>query len=72
MKEGCNGTDSLGGFIRARRLSQILGVSRSTIWRLERAGILPPKISITGSRSVGWRVEEIQEFLKSRRTVDCG
>ena len=56
----------ISGFVRAKELSKVLGVSRSTLWRLNKAGVLPSKISITGSRSVGWRVSEINDFINSR------
>jgi len=56
-------------FVRAKGLCKILGVSRSTLWRMEKNGILPKKISITGARAVGWRSSEIDEFIRSRKAV---
>ena len=67
MKRNQVSIDNLEGFIRVKRLSQLLEVSRSTIWRMEKSGVLPPRVSITGSRSVGWRVGDIKEFLENRR-----
>ncbi len=58
------------GFIRAKELSQALGVSRSTLWRMEKSEILPKKISITGSRAVGWRTDEIIKFVNSRKQIN--
>ena len=56
------------GFVRPKTLIEILDVSRSTLWRMEKAGILPKRVKI-GSRSVGWRADEIEEFVKSRENV---
>jgi len=55
--------------VRANDLCKILGVSRSTLWRMEKNGILPEKISITGARAVGWRSSEINDFVNSRKAV---
>ncbi len=62
-------SDGISGFLRAKDLTNVLGVSRSTLWRLERTGVLPQRVAITGSRAVGWRVSEINDFIKSRESV---
>jgi len=59
----------IAGLVRANDLCKILKVSRSTLWRMEKNGILPEKISITGARAVGWRSSEIDEFIRSRKAV---
>ncbi len=64
---GCLSGDLVDGFIRPARLAEQLGVSRSTVWRMEKAGVLPPKVAITGGRAVGWRVSEVIEFVNSRK-----
>jgi predicted DNA-binding transcriptional regulator AlpA len=48
--------------LRPKSLAETLGISLTTLWRLEKAGKLPPKIRI-GSRSVGWRSDQIQDML---------
>lgn len=48
--------------LRPKLLAETLGISLTTLWRLEKAGNLPPKIRI-GSRSVGWRSDQIQDML---------
>ncbi len=41
------------------------GLSRTTIWRQERAGEFPRRIMIT-SDSVGWIEAEIEQWIKQR------
>ena len=51
--------------IRRQSLAKQLGISLPTLWRMEKAGLLPPKIRI-GLRSVGWRVDDIEKMLDQR------
>jgi len=44
------------------------GTSRTTIWRLERAGEFPRRRQIVGHR-VGWLESEVNEWLASRPVV---
>ncbi len=60
-----NGNNGLSGFVRVKELSTILGVSRSTIFRMERDGILPPKVQIS-QRAVGFRVSDIEAFIEKK------
>jgi predicted DNA-binding transcriptional regulator AlpA len=52
-------------FIRARELSQRLGVSLATVWRWEKKGILPKKRRI-GPNVVGWLAKDIDAHLNIR------
>ena len=49
--------------IRTRELGDMLGVSRATINRWKRKGVLPPSIRL-GPNSVGWRASEIEEWFR--------
>jgi excisionase family DNA binding protein len=51
--------------IRTNELAKRLGVSRTTLWRWERDGVLPPKIRL-GSNSVGWNSRDIDRWIESR------
>jgi len=53
--------------LRIRDVVQLTGISRASIWRLERAGQFPNRISLLGGR-VGWYAQEIQKWIRSRRT----
>ena len=42
------------------------GLSRTTIWRLERDGLFPKRRLLTG-KIVAWDEAEIDEWIRSRR-----
>ena len=46
------------------------GLSKTSIWRLERAGQFPPRIQLS-PRRVGYRREEVEQWLSSRSTVNA-
>ncbi len=57
--------------MRVVRLPDVLarvGLSRSTLWRLIKAGQFPKPIKL-GGRAVGWIEEEIDEWIASRSRV---
>lgn len=51
--------------IRERECKHTSGLSRSTRWRQERAGLFPKRRRIS-SNAVGWLESEIQEWLRTR------
>ena len=53
--------------LRTNEVAEILGVSRVTLWRWERQGLLPAKRKI-GPNTVGWFEDEILAWLASRPT----
>jgi prophage regulatory protein len=42
-----------------------VGLSRSTVWRLESVGKFPPRLRISPGR-VAWRENEIDDFVAGR------
>lgn len=52
------------GLIRPAEVRRLLGISRTTEWRWERLGILPPKFQIS-SRTVAYRREDIRRFVEA-------
>lgn len=54
--------------IRMGELSHMLGVSKTTLWRMEKRGELPQRIKIS-RRVVGWLESDIKEWLKNRPTA---
>ena len=52
--------------MRRREIVALTGLSSSTIARLEARQLFPARVSLSFGR-VGWRVDEIQEGLRSRR-----
>ncbi|WP_136515955.1 AlpA family phage regulatory protein [Geomonas edaphica] len=68
--EKCRNTnrgDNLN-IVRPRDLPALTGLSRTTIWRLERAGDFPKRIRLSVG-AVGYRMADIQAWLDNRQTV---
>ncbi|WP_138430918.1 helix-turn-helix transcriptional regulator [Fodinibius saliphilus] len=55
--------------IRPSELQDILGVTSSTLWRMEKEGRLPARIKIS-ERAVGWRKSDIEEWIANRPDAD--
>ena len=58
--------------LRLREVQQQTRLSKATIYRLLRSGAFPKPIRL-GVRAVGWRTEEIDEWLDGRERAgsDC-
>ncbi len=52
-------------FLRLHDLIERLGISRATVYRWEKDGLLPPRRQI-GPNAVGWLENEIDEFIRGR------
>ena len=52
-------------FIREPEVLNLVGFSRSTLWRRETAGDFPKRRQIS-SRSVGWILSEVLHWIASR------
>lgn len=55
-------------FLREREVSLITGLSRSTRWRLERAGQFPKKRQLSPN-AIGWLESEIRAWMAERTEV---
>ena len=55
-------------FLRIDEVIDKVGLSRPTIWRLERAGEFPRRRQL-GRNSVGWVEEEVEKWMQSRVVV---
>ena len=51
--------------LRPAAAALYIGLSRASLYRLERAGELPPRI-ILGANASGWFREDLDGFLASR------
>jgi len=49
--------------LRAKELCEILSISKTTLWRLERSGVLPASIRYS-KRTTGWLESEIIEYIE--------
>lgn len=54
--------------VRMSRLVEMIGLSRSTIWKLLSQDKFPTPIRL-GSKSIGWRVKDIDEWLQNREEL---
>jgi len=57
-----------GDLILRDELKKLVPLSVTTIWRLERAGQFPRRISISEKR-VAWRRSEIEAWLEQRTSL---
>lgn len=57
--------DTQDRILRSEEVQKIAGVSRTTLWRMERKGLFPSRVPL-GTGSIGWRMSDIEEWLKSK------
>lgn len=59
------------GFIRLRRVVELSGLSKSTIWARAHQGSFPAPVRL-GGNSTGWKEAEVLAWIESRpAAVDC-
>jgi len=51
--------------IRAKEVQELTGLSRTTIWRLERSGKFPARVPLSSS-IIGWRSSDITQWIATR------
>lgn len=56
-------------FLTRKEILEITGKSNPTVWRWTKAGTFPKPYKL-GERSVGWKDNEIQEWIASRERKD--
>lgn len=55
---GSNTSPPPDKIIRSKEVQALTGLSRTTIWRLEREGKFPARVPLTAS-NVGWRLTDV-------------
>ena len=60
---------SYDGIMSFNDVQLIVGLSRVTIWREERAGRFPARVQLTGNR-VGWYGNEVKNWMETRPRVN--
>jgi len=61
-------TDTKDFILRFPELRAMCGLSRSTIWRLEREGSFPKRVQLSPN-AVGWSRNSVSQWLESRTAV---
>lgn len=54
--------------VRAKEVVELTGLSRTTIWRLEKAGDFPSRVQL-GIGAIGWLKADILQWISSRKAV---
>jgi len=67
-QEGSEQADEALGLLRFPQLRNLVHLSRSTIWRLERANQFPKRRQLS-PRTVAWSAAEVRSWLKTRLQV---
>ena len=57
--------------LRRREVELVTRLSKASIYRQMHAGAFPKPVKL-GERAVGWRAEEIEEWLASRERASFG
>lgn len=55
-------------FLRIRQVSDKTGLSRSTIYRLEAAGLFPKRVQLSQG-TVAWHESAVDDWMKGREAV---
>lgn len=63
-KEPLTQHDTKDRILRSEEVQKIAGVSRTTLWRMERKGQFPSRVPL-GTGSIGWRMSDIEEWMNS-------
>jgi len=58
-------------FLRRSEVAEYLGISETTVWRWVRGGSFPKPVRI-GPNTVGFLEEEIQAWLKHKKSTQQG
>ena len=57
--------------LRTDEVLKRVGLGRTTVWRMERAGEFPARRRIQGNL-VAWRESEVEEWIETRPRADLG
>ena len=60
-----------GGVLRLPEVERLVGLKRSSVYRLESAGLFPPRVRLS-ARAVGWERSSVLAWLESRPRAGGG
>ena len=52
--------------LRWRQVRDVVGLSRSTLWRMSREGRFPQPVQLSSAASVGWLKSEVEAWVRER------
>ena len=55
--------------INEKQVLALIGLSRSTLWRLEQSGQFPSRLQVS-TRAVHWNLAEVLVWIESRQRVN--
>lgn len=55
--------------IKIEEVLKRCAISRATLYRLIEAKRFPYQVSLTGSRAIAWREEDVERWIKERPTL---
>ncbi len=56
--------------IKIQEVLERCAMSRATLYRLIASNHFPNQVSVTGSRAVAWREEDVQRWIDERPTIN--
>jgi len=56
-------------YIRKAELLAAIGLSASTVWRMEKAGRFPKRVRL-GQNSVAWSRNQVEEWMDSLQPIE--
>lgn len=71
MATSINGNQIEDRMIRIKELVNITALSRTTLWRLERASNFPSRKQLSLG-AVGWSLLEVEAWMSSRNSIILG
>jgi predicted DNA-binding transcriptional regulator AlpA len=55
-------------FLTRTEIAELTGFNRSSIWRMERGGLFPRGIYITGKKIPYWPLSTVEKWMEAQRT----
>jgi prophage regulatory protein len=56
--------------LREKQVVEEYGLSRTSIWRKERAGTFPKRVKLGAGRAVGWLRADLDNWIEGLRNQD--
>lgn len=57
--------------LREKQVVKEYGLSRTSIWRKEKAGTFPSRVKLGSGRAVGWLRTDLEKWLQGLKDQSC-